>query len=121
MRRNWYGCPICRRVSWESSSPFGISSRPAPPPSSCAISRFIWIFIIRAEVSLAPCHHCLQDRYKTLPKFRQGILDLRRNFLINLSVEKSVALQFPELPRQSGLGNSVKTAHQFAESLNLVK
>lgn len=45
------------------AAPFGISGRPAPPPSSCAISRFIWIFIIRAEVSLTPCHHCLQDRY----------------------------------------------------------
>ena len=55
--------PYAGGAHGNQAAPFGISSRPAPPPSSCAVSRFIWIFIIRAEVSLAPCHHCLQDRY----------------------------------------------------------
>ena len=82
---------------------------------------FIRILPVRAEVCFAPCHHGLQNRDEALAEFSKRIFHLRRDFLVNLSVEEAITFQFPELLCECRLCDSVKAAHQFPEPLDFVK
>ena len=69
---------------------------------------------------VAPAFHISQNRDETFPQASQGILHLRRHFLIDIAGDEAVLFQFPELLGKGGLRDVPKPPPQFPEPLHLI-
>ena len=69
---------------------------------------------------IAPAFHIFQNRDETFSQVSQGILHLRRHFLIDIAGDEAVLFQFPELLGEGGLRDVPKPPPQFPEPLRLI-
>lgn len=64
---------------------------------------FLFLRFSLHQMRVAPFFHVSQNRDETFPQIGQGILHLRRHFLIDIAGDESVLLQFAELLGKGGV------------------